>query len=72
MHWAAAVSVAVAVLGIVVVLGWLPKRSGPQAIEGEPYQRVRNEPATGIADEAPPTAPVRLVFHGTRLTVPPP
>jgi hypothetical protein len=31
MHWAAMGSVLVAVVGIVVVLAWLPRRSGPVA-----------------------------------------
>jgi MFS transporter, DHA2 family, multidrug resistance protein len=55
MHWAAAVSAVVAVLGIFVVLAWLPRRSGEQAVE-EPPRVARGGPAPAATAAGEPEA----------------
>jgi DHA2 family multidrug resistance protein-like MFS transporter len=58
MHWAAAVSAVVAVLGIFVVLAWLPRLSGEQAVEGPPRAaRSRPDPAPTAGGQPPAVHP---------------
>ena len=66
MHWAAVVSALVAVLGVIVVLVWLPRRS---ATAGNPPEiSTVDRGASTVDPTAGPAAGRPLVFNRT-LTV---